>query len=387
MTLLGDVIKQYRLDGHPVGTPVAGAYEPISIREFARRAGLAHTQISRIEDGSVTRPSGEVLDKLSRAANKQPCLLRIVAGDITGEDARTELLPIFYRGAELAGDWGEWCHTPWEEALRIVHRASSTQQELALLAADAFIAGENFETLWEPEIDDVPNVEGPGQEPLRSLLATWRFLAPSRREQLLDYAKTLQRLQQLEYLADADEARLDAATIPASKPDRDRGVSPPFTKSHLEDLGFEGFERIVGLTLTPTYIPDRPGVYAVLRLRSDEPEFLERSVGGHFKGNDPTVPTSRLITEWVPGAATLYIGRSRNLRQRIGLLARYGGGAPVGHQGGRLLWQLADHADLVVAWCETADPTGLEADLIGDFSRAYNALPFANLNKPGAQTA
>jgi hypothetical protein len=59
----------------------------------------------------------------------------------------------------------------------------------------------------------------------------------------------------------------------------------------------------------------------------------------------------------------LYVGRARSLRRRITALARFGSGQPVGHWGGRYLWQLADHEDLAIAWRTSDEPVALEASL------------------------
>ena len=84
----------------------------------------------------------------------------------------------------------------------------------------------------------------------------------------------------------------------------------------------------------------------------------------------------------VPGPAVLYVGRSANLRDRLGLLARFGRGDAVGHWGGRYLWQLDDADRLLVAWQETADQRAREAELIADFEAAFATLPFANIHRP-----
>ena len=149
-----------------------------------------------------------------------------------------------------------------------------------------------------------------------------------------------------------------------------------FDQQHLQSLGFTGFAP---LHLTATLrIPDEPGIYAVL-LDPPLASFLDESVGGHFKQKNPTVDPGILQQKWVPGTPTMYIGRANALRKRIGLLRRYGQGEPVAHQGGRYLWQLAEHKRLRIAWRRDDDPIDSETSLLAEFERTTGRLPFANL--------
>ncbi len=166
-----------------------------------------------------------------------------------------------------------------------------------------------------------------------------------------------------------------------------------WSRSALEAEGFVGwvpFAALVGAGVVA-----EPGMYLVWRDGSAEPTFLPASVGGRFKGKDPSVDTARLAEEWVPGASVVYIGKAsarkrggKALAKRLDEFRRFGAGEAFGHWGGRLIWQLADHADLLVAWRATApeDPEDVEADMIDAFTSVYGALPFANLKRGRRRT-
>jgi hypothetical protein len=126
---------------------------------------------------------------------------------------------------------------------------------------------------------------------------------------------------------------------------------PPFDVEDLRRRGFEGFLTIEQLAgPEPAELPTDSGVYAVVRTASGLPAFLERSDAGHWKGKDPTVTLERLGREWVDGAQTLYIGKAKCLRERVGLLLDFGRGDAVMHYGGRLLWQIESFEALLIVW-------------------------------------
>ena len=134
------------------------------------------------------------------------------------------------------------------------------------------------------------------------------------------------------------------------------------------------------LDLDRLQVPTDPGVYVVMRITSDQPDFVPESCGGHFKGRSPSVSPDILQRRWIDGVDTLYIGKAANLRRRIGSLSSFGRGAPVGHWGGRYLWQLADVDRLVVCWkALVEDPRSSERELIADFEAAFGRKPFANI--------
>lgn len=160
----------------------------------------------------------------------------------------------------------------------------------------------------------------------------------------------------------------------------------------LESIKAEGFQgfitvrqlRASGLQTVPT----KPGVYLVLRTTADVQTFLEKSTGGWFKEEDPTVTFDELHKNWVNGAVVLNIGKAggpgnaATLKSRLKQYLDFGSGRPIGHRGGRLIWQLTDADDLVIAWktIEPGLPREVEAEYIRVFKEANQGRrPFANL--------
>ncbi|QGQ95664.1 hypothetical protein EHS13_12605 [Paenibacillus psychroresistens] len=137
-------------------------------------------------------------------------------------------------------------------------------------------------------------------------------------------------------------------------------------------------------------IPKEKGVYIILRDSSEPVVFLEESVGGHFKNQDPTVSIKVLSKKWIPDTEILYIGQCGSgiskgtLRSRIKQYMDFGNGKPVGHWGGRYIWQISDHKDLFIVFKavpDDEDPREVEQELIYRFMKVYGDLPFANTNK------
>ena len=159
-------------------------------------------------------------------------------------------------------------------------------------------------------------------------------------------------------------------------------------RDSIQSSEFTGFRTVAHLRGTGLKdVPDLPGVYMVLADPDFVPRFLPVSVGGHFKGQDPTVPIPELEANWVTDAIVLYIGKAggsgtkATLRRRIGQYLRFGAGKRVGHRGERYIWQLEGSDQLVFCWKPTLEeePRDVEGKLIAAFRETYGRRPFANL--------
>jgi hypothetical protein len=84
----------------------------------------------------------------------------------------------------------------------------ATDDEIRQIAADVFYVQESDETLWD---DSYTLALGRGTDAaeLRELMGIWRYVG-ERRAQFLEYGRTLMRLTDLEYRADAEAIRLRA---------------------------------------------------------------------------------------------------------------------------------------------------------------------------------
>jgi len=152
--------------------------------------------------------------------------------------------------------------------------------------------------------------------------------------------------------------------------------------SALKSEGFAGFYKVASLMQNGCAgLPEKPGVYVALN-PSMEKSFLPESVGGHFKGENPTVSLGELEQNWVDNSAVLYIGQTtRTLKQRVDEYMRFGKGKRVGHKGGRLIWQLANNRDLIICFRVDDNPRALESSMLERFKVHHGKLPFANLQK------
>lgn len=151
-----------------------------------------------------------------------------------------------------------------------------------------------------------------------------------------------------------------------------------YDRHSLECLGFVGWSPWGEIAKWDC--PTTGGVYVVHRAGEDSPSFLYESPAGRFKGKNPTVSIDALSANWVNGVDVIYIGKANNLRRRLQQYARFGNGQPIGHWGGRLIWQLPSSPTMLVAWRETPNdvPRDVEKRMIEQFRATYGKPPFAN---------
>lgn len=149
----------------------------------------------------------------------------------------------------------------------------------------------------------------------------------------------------------------------------------------IKEAGFQGFVTVRDLYNSGyDSIPEKGGVYLILRKSILKPVFVAEGTGGYFKGKDPNVSIDELQRNWVEGTCVMYIGKANSLRRRLSQYMRFGHGMNVGHYGGRYIWQLADNKDLIVCWKPTENiPRSEEFSLIHEFIEHYGNRPFANL--------
>jgi transcriptional regulator with XRE-family HTH domain len=190
---LGDALRRARATGG-VGVPAN-----ISIRQLAKLTDVSAAQISRIESGDVVKPSREILVALARALNRNPLPLLILAGHVSGDNARHELSHLFRDGAELPEEWGDWATFAIDEVRERLSRTATSDDDLRLIAADVFRVAETADTLWD-EADQLAAARGQEGNALREVMRILRTVHGERREHWLAIGRALERLEDLEYL-------------------------------------------------------------------------------------------------------------------------------------------------------------------------------------------
>lgn len=157
--------------------------------------------------------------------------------------------------------------------------------------------------------------------------------------------------------------------------------------SEIQEQGFAGFKTVKELWHDNSCIPKERGVYLVINPAYQKPQFLEIGVGGFFKGKDPNVSVHELRNNIVKESRIVYIGKAGSLdgkatlNSRLGQYLKFGQGKNIGHWGGRYIWQLKNHDELIFCWktVPNNDPRLIEKNMIDDYTKQFGNMPFANL--------
>jgi hypothetical protein len=158
-------------------------------------------------------------------------------------------------------------------------------------------------------------------------------------------------------------------------------------RKELEKNGFKGFITVSELWIDKSPIPKIKGVYLIIDPIFKKTDFLANGVGGFFKGKDPSVPIPELKSNLVKTSQVVYIGKAgtptgkATLNSRLGQYLRFGQTKNVGHWGGRYIWQIKKHSDLIFCWKPTPnqDPRENEKQLLSHYIKNFGNRPFANL--------
>ena len=188
----------------------------MSARELARTAGISHTQVSRLEAGQVAKPSREVLVGISRALDRYPQPLLILAGHTAGSEAQEALRPLFREGAELPRVWPDGATFALDRAKSLVRDPDASDDDLRRLASDVFGIWEADEMYWDDSYVLALGRGGDAKQ-LGEVMTIWRYIGTDLRSRWLDYGRQLRRIADLDYLA-YEEAERRADEIARDEP-------------------------------------------------------------------------------------------------------------------------------------------------------------------------
>jgi hypothetical protein len=163
----------------------------------------------------------------------------------------------------------------------------------------------------------------------------------------------------------------------------------------IKKASFIGFKTVKELFDDHSCIDNVKGIYLVLYLHNNPPEFLTIGSGPNLykKKKNPNVPVEELKLKWVENTIVINIGKAggknnkgietkATLRSRLIPYLKFGNGRDVTHYGGRYIWQLGNSNDLVICWKKLpeGEPRAEEKKLIAAFKLQYKVRPFANLS-------
>lgn len=162
--------------------------EAVSVRELARRASVSASQVSRIENGEIKKPSEELLQALAETLGVQPDALLYRAGHIDDEEFAARNLRRLESIDRLA--------LPY----RLVE--GFVQEDKVDLAVIASIV---LPLIYPGGVD--------GDDGLHTLTNIWRSLTPERARLLLAHAHDQQRLSKSDRLGEGQNPYVSNAEL------------------------------------------------------------------------------------------------------------------------------------------------------------------------------
>jgi transcriptional regulator with XRE-family HTH domain len=156
----------------------------MSIRELARVSGVSPAQINRLRAGQANATL-DTLVAIARALGRNPNLLFVASGHLSGLEAREILRRVFQDGSEHV-EVRKAGGRDVERARQTIENPATEDDELADLALEVFLDQDSEENLWhDPFLGSL--VQGQDGPLIRALLRDWTYLTDVRKQKVVDF--------------------------------------------------------------------------------------------------------------------------------------------------------------------------------------------------------
>lgn len=146
----------------------------------------------------------------------------------------------------------------------------------------------------------------------------------------------------------------------------------------IKDLKSGGFIWDRGLSAA--------GVYLIVYEGKETPQFIIPGCGPEkYRDREVNTIKDKLEENWIClgfNRNIVYIGESESkggVGARVKEHMKFGNGEEANAYGGRYIWQIKDHDNLLVFWKKSNNPKREKKLILKDFKDKYGKLPFANL--------
>jgi transcriptional regulator with XRE-family HTH domain len=199
-----DLMKRSHAERIAEAVREGAARSGMSIRELARVSRVSPAQINRLR-AAQANATLDTLVAIARALGRNPNLLFVASGHLSGDEARDILRRVFRDGSEHVEVWKSQGRDVGH-ARQTVEDAATREDELAELALEVFLGQESEENLWhDPFLGSV--VVGEDAPQIRVLLRDWAYLTDARKEKVVDFVRDQAELARRE---STDEMREEA---------------------------------------------------------------------------------------------------------------------------------------------------------------------------------